>query len=183
MIPNVRKSMQRIICFLIMVLSYGSLFAQDYLVTTLGDTIVGEVQHAGADMIIYLTSDTIVKEVSKKEISGYMKQGLWVDGSYTEVDTSATKVDILAVNLAKSQKAINLAGLRLEQSRTMFYIGIACQIVGGSIMALSQLPKNNNPKASLYIGGSVAGIGNIVMLSAFIPIGSAGIELQKVRFN
>ncbi len=177
--------MKGVFCLLIMGLSHTNLFAQDYLVTAQGDTIAGEFQYANDNLILYSTTDDKIKEVDKRTISGYMKAGVWVDNSYDEVmaDTNAIEADIATLNLAKAQEAISLAGLRLEQSRTMFYIGLACQIVGGGIMALSQLPTNNNPNATLYIGGAVAGAGSIVMLTAFIPIGTAGIELQKVRFK
>ena len=66
----------------------------------------------------------------------------------------------------------------------MFYVGLGCQLLGGTLMGLSQLSTDPNTRnAILFTGAGISGAGGVVMLTAFIPIGRAGIELQKVRFD
>ena len=100
-----------------------------------------------------------------------------------DLETFASRYDVKPRYNYSAQKEIIQAGRLLEKSRTLFYIGLACQVVGGGIMSLSALPTNSNPNTTLIIGGVVAGAGSIVSMSAFIPIGKAGIELQKVRLQ
>lgn len=142
-----------ILCFLPF-----SLLAQHQVVLSSGDTIEVRKATLKGDYIVTVDGDTAIGDILKRR------------GTPT-------------VNWYAAQKKINGAGLKLEQSRTLFYIGLACQVLGGGIIGLSQVSKQPSTRNStIYFGATVMGIGGIVMVTAVIPIGRAGIELQKVSF-
>lgn len=88
------------------------------------------------------------------------------------------------VNWDEAQQSINSAGKDLRISRTMFFIGIGCSILGGSLLGIGASTSDpNNRRIFTGVGAGLAIGGNAVTLTAFIPIGNAGRKLEMVRFK
>jgi hypothetical protein len=166
--------------------------SQEYFIGKTGDTTFCDIIYVTPLKFGYLNGEE-VEHINRDSVLEVFRQQ--TDSSDSSESTPSEELIILKNpkvdigqpikprNHRKAQQLINVAGKKLEQSRTLFYIGLACQVVGGGIIALSALPNNRNPNTTLIIGGTVAGAGSIVAISAFIPIGKAGIELQKVRLQ
>jgi hypothetical protein len=178
---------------LLVVVAGSNVQAQDYFIVKSGDTTFCDIIYTTPFKFGYLKSGR-VEHVNKNEVLEVYRaedstgeedtvSNQTLSEKYPDLALRNTRITPASNSNTRAEKAINFAGRQLEKSRTLFYIGLACQVVGGGIMALSALPTNNNPNTTLIIGGSVAGVGSIVSITAFIPIGRAGIELQKVRLQ
>lgn len=167
--------------------------SQEYFIDNSGDTtfcdIIYEtplkIGYRNGEEVVHINRDSVLKVFREQTASS---DSLRSKPSTESIILNNSVVDIgqpiKPRNHAKAQQLINFAGKKLRQSRTMFYVGLGCQLLGGTLMGLSQLSTDPNTRnAILFTGAGISGAGGVVMLTAFIPIGRAGIELQKVRFD
>ncbi|MFT4680788.1 MAG: hypothetical protein ACI9YU_000620 [Flavobacteriales bacterium] len=173
--------MKTSLLFCIALLCFLQTKAQDKIVLTGGDTIDCRILEIQDDAIRFqVDGKDNSTRVTPKLVLSYLDKGVWLTLQLNPNNAKAFVLDTLGI--LNAQGRLQLAGNRFKASTSIFYAGAAITLLGALMAGASAIVKDNTAqKVFLYGGLGAVSVGSIISLTAFIPIGQAGIELRKIK--
>lgn len=161
--------------------------------------LLGDKRGAIAD---YEKASDLETEKKEESVSKNDSTAIKEDVESVELEVEASRTTAQEVSSKNTEKAVvtqgamldmssfipvenelHFAGDQLQKARRTFGVGFFFNLIGGGLMVGSLLTTNSKAKIGLgATGGVFSLVGSIVMLTAVIPVGKAGISLQKVHF-
>lgn len=176
---NFMKSLS-LLLFLIAQVFFG--FAQDKLVMSDGDTVHCRIVELGERTTRFQVEGRDATTVITNELlRSYRYADNWIILKSGSQNGVAFVLDTMGIINAESR--LHLAGDQLKKSASVFYVGAALTLVGALLGGASTAMQGTPQKVMLYSGVGLGAVGSIISITAFIPIGRAGIELKKIKFK